>query len=136
MPQDVPILAGIHHVRLPVSDLARSVEWFSELLRYELDFPFKDGDRIIGWALLHPAGGPPLTLMHDPVRAVNCAGFQYFSFGMPDEQAIDAMAARLDQRGIAHGGVQKALAGVKLPFVEDPDGHLLGFYMIGPRDPK
>ena len=72
--------------------------------------------------------------MDDPQRAANCAGFPFFSFGMPDETAIETVLRRLDARGIVHGGVQKALAGVKLPGVLDPDGHLLGFYMIGPRN--
>lgn len=130
----VPVLAGTHHVRLPVRDVERSVAWYSDLLGYERDFPFNDGERVLGWALKHSAGGPALALIHDPVRAASGAGFAYFAFGMPDEQAIQALCLRLDARGISHGGVQKALAGIKLPFVEDPDGHHLGFYKIGPRD--
>jgi len=132
---DVPILAGTHHVRLPVRDVERSVAWYAELLGYERDFPFKDGERVLGWALKHPAGGPSLVVIHDPARAESGAGFPFFSFGMPDGEAIEAMRLRLDARGIVHGGVQKALAGIKLPFVQDPDGHLLGFYVTGPRDP-
>jgi hypothetical protein len=34
---------------------------------------------------------------------------------------------------VKHGGIQPALVGIKLPFVQDPDGHLLGFYVIGER---
>ncbi len=136
MNENIPTLAGTHHVRLPVKDLEISYQWYAELLGYEQDFPFRDGEHVVGWALKHPAGGPSIVLMHDPELAGASNGFPFFSFGMPNEAAIRDMAKRLDARGISHGGVQKALAGVKLPFAKDPDGHLLGFYMVGPRDVK
>jgi catechol 2,3-dioxygenase-like lactoylglutathione lyase family enzyme len=119
-------LAGIHHVRLPVADLARSFAFFSELLDYEREFDFPDGG---GWALRHAEGGPKLVLWVDPALAAATAGFPWFSLGLPSAQAVRALAAELDRRGISHGGVQPGLVEVKLPFVQDPDGHLIGFYV-------
>ena len=58
-PRDIPVLAGTHHVRLPVSDLERSIAWYSEMLGYEPDFPFMDGERVLGWALKHRPAAPP-----------------------------------------------------------------------------
>lgn len=126
-------LRGVHHVRLPVSDLERSVAWYVDLLGYQKDFPFRQDGHVVGWALRHPDGGPDLVLFADGDRARAAGGFPFFAFGVPDEAALRMIEARLDERGIAHGGVQPALTQVKLPFVEDPDGHLIGFYVVGER---
>jgi catechol 2,3-dioxygenase-like lactoylglutathione lyase family enzyme len=122
-------LSGAHHVRIPVSELETAVAWFADLLGYEREFPFKAEASVIGWALRHPEGGPSLALIEDPERARACRGFPLLAFGVPDEAAVRGIAARLDARGIPHGGVQPALVEVKLPFVEGPDGILFGFYV-------
>ena len=122
-------LSGAHHVRIPVSELETAAQWFADLLGYEKEFPFKNDGAITGWALRHMTGGPALTLIEDPRRAEACRGFPLFAFGVPGEAEVRRIAARLDDRGIAHGGVQPALVKVKLPFVEGPDGILFGFYV-------
>jgi catechol 2,3-dioxygenase-like lactoylglutathione lyase family enzyme len=126
----VTTLSGTHHLRIPVSDLETAVAWFADLLGYEKEFPFKVEGSVIGWALRHSAGGPSVALIEDPERARACSGFPLFAFGMPDEAAVRGIAARLDARGIAHGGVQAAIVKVKLPFVKGPDGILFGFYVM------
>jgi catechol 2,3-dioxygenase-like lactoylglutathione lyase family enzyme len=122
-------MSGAHHVRIPVSDLGAAIRWFADVLGYEKEFPFKLDGVIDGWALQHENGGPSLAVMTDPVRANACRGFPLLAFGVPDEATVGHIAARLDKRGIAHGGVQPALFKVKLPFVEGPDGILFGFYV-------
>ena len=32
---NAPVLAGIHHLKLPVTDLARSLEWYRSCLGYQ-----------------------------------------------------------------------------------------------------
>ena len=127
-------LAGAHHIRLPVADLERSFAWYGGLLGYQRDFDFKTDGRIVAYALSHPHGGPPLVLAHDPARAAAAAGLQGLALAVPDEAALRQLEALFDAHGVRHGGVQQALAGSKLPFVEDPDGHLIGFYMVGERE--
>jgi catechol 2,3-dioxygenase-like lactoylglutathione lyase family enzyme len=123
-------LRGIHHVRIPVTDLARSFAFYSEVLGYEREFDFPGEDGPSGWAMRHPDGGPNIVLWHDPELAVASAGFPWFSIGLPSARVAADLEAELNRRGIAHGGVQPAFVDVKLPFVHDPDGHLIGFYVI------
>ena len=51
--QDAPQLAGIHHVKLPVTDLARSWEWYQTLLGYRVQIEFVEQGQLMGYALEH-----------------------------------------------------------------------------------
>lgn len=126
----VPALAGIHHVKLPVTDLRRSIEWYGSRLGYRLAVEFVERGQLMGVSLRHPNGGPAFALRLSPEKAVASAGFDYFSIGVPDKDAIDALAARLDELGDPHGGVQFGGIGWVLPLLHDPDGHEVRFYTI------
>jgi catechol 2,3-dioxygenase-like lactoylglutathione lyase family enzyme len=123
-------LAGVHHVRLPVSDLAGSVQFWSDILGYEVNFEFPGEDGPPGIALKHTNGGPNLVLWLDPALAKLTSGFPWFAVGCRSAEEIYELKERLDERGIANGGIQDAFVQIKLPFVEDPDGHLIGFYVV------
>jgi catechol 2,3-dioxygenase-like lactoylglutathione lyase family enzyme len=125
---DAPALAGVHHLKLPVTDLARSLEWYRSRLGYEVQVEFVEKGRLMGYAMTHPNGGPTLALRLDPGRARAAAGFDYFSIGVPDKAAIDDLAARLTRLGESHAGVHWASIGWILPLVHDPDGHEVRFY--------
>ena len=94
-----PALAGIHHLKLPVADLARSLEWYRSRLGYQVQVEFVEQGTLMGVGLAHPAGGPDLGLRLDPDRARAAAGFDYFAIGVPDKPAIDRLARRLDELG-------------------------------------
>jgi catechol 2,3-dioxygenase-like lactoylglutathione lyase family enzyme len=125
---DAPALAGIHHLKLPVTDLATSREWYRSRLGYQLQIEFVEEGRLMGCALGHPNGGPPLALRLDPGRARAAAGFDYFAIGVPDKEAIDQLADRLNALGERHAGVHWASIGWILPELHDPDGHEVRFY--------
>jgi catechol 2,3-dioxygenase-like lactoylglutathione lyase family enzyme len=127
---DAPALAGIHHVKLPVTDLDRSREWYLSRLGYRVQMEFVEQGRLMGVALIHPNGGPPLALRLNPERARAAAGFDYFSIGVPDKDAIERLAARLNDLGEQHAGVHWASIGWILPELHDPDGHEVRFYTI------
>jgi catechol 2,3-dioxygenase-like lactoylglutathione lyase family enzyme len=122
-------LTGVHHVRLPVTDLECSYEFWRDVLGYEREFDLPGPDGPLGWALKHPAGGPNIVLWRDPERAAASSGFPWLAIGLPSSRDVVNLADELDRRGIQHGGVQDALVEIKLPFVRDPDGHLIGFYV-------
>jgi len=123
----VPRLDGVHHLKLPVSDLARSREWYESRLGYRLHIEFVERGELMGVALSHPNGGPELALRLDPVRAAAVAGFDYFSIGVPSEQGMHELAARLTALGEEHGGVHRTSIGWILR-LRDCDGHEVRFY--------
>jgi hypothetical protein len=89
----------------------------------------EDGVRM-GVAMTHPNGGPDLALRRDPDRARAAAGFDYFAIGVPGRDLIEALAAHLTKRGIAHDGVHRTPVGWVLLGVHDPDGHEVRFYTV------
>jgi catechol 2,3-dioxygenase-like lactoylglutathione lyase family enzyme len=125
---DAPRLDGVHHLKLPVSDLTRSRTWYESRLGYRLHIEFVEDGVLMGMALSHPNGGPELALRLDPVRAAAAAGFDYFSIGVPSEQQINELAVRLTSLGEKHAGVQRTTIGWILPYTHDPDGHEVRFY--------
>ena len=127
---DAPTLAGVHHLKLPVTDLPRAREWYLSRLGYRVVMEFVEQGRLMGYAMAHPNGGPPLALRLDPERARAAAGFDYFAIGVPDKDAIDQLAARLTELGEQHAGVHWASIGWILPELHDPDGHEVRFYTL------
>lgn len=125
-----PQLAGVHHLKLPISDLERSFTWYQRTLGYQRSIEFVEKGTLMGIGMSHPDGGPHLTLRLDPERARAAAGFDYFAFGVPDKATIEDLAARLDTLGERHGGVHFASIGWILPALHDPDGHEVRFYTM------
>src|SRR5690242_17087416 len=102
MTSTAPELDGIHHVKLPVSDLDRSRAWYESRLGYRLTTEFIEDGAVMGLALAHPNGGPDLALRLNPELAARAAGFDYFAIGVPTKEAIDALAQRLTALGEQH----------------------------------
>jgi catechol 2,3-dioxygenase-like lactoylglutathione lyase family enzyme len=126
----VPTLAGVHHLKLPVSDLDTSIAWYGRCLGYQVVIEFRSGGRRSGVTMTHPDGGPWLGLVLDPPRARAAAGFDYFSIGVPDRTSLEALAAHLTALGLSHAGVHFATVGWILPMLHDPDGHEVRFYSM------
>jgi catechol 2,3-dioxygenase-like lactoylglutathione lyase family enzyme len=127
---EVPVLDGIHHLKLPVTDLERSLGWYQDRLGYLVMKEFVEDGVLMGVAMTHPNGGPDLALRLDPDRARAAAGFDYFAIGVPGQAAIEALGALFTERGDAHVGVQRTPVGWVLPGVHDPDGHEVRFYTV------
>ena len=123
-----PQLDGIHHVKLPVRDLARSRAWYESRLGYRAVIEFVEQGKLMGIGMRHPCGGPEFALRLDPARAKAAAGFDYFAIGVPSKEAMEDLAARLTSLGEQHAGVHYATVGWILPLLHDPDGHEVRFY--------
>ncbi|WP_051791528.1 VOC family protein [Amycolatopsis jejuensis] len=124
----VPTLDGVHHLKLPVTDLDRSIAWYGDVLGYEVVVEFREHGRRTGVSMDHPRGGPGLALTLAPELARAAAGFDYFSIGVPDRARITELADELTRRGERHAGVHFATIGWILPGLHDPDGHEVRFY--------
>lgn len=124
----VPRLAGVHHLKLPVSDLGRSRAWYESRLGYAVAWEYVEDGQLMGLALGHPNGGPGLGLRLDPARVAGAAGFDYFAIGVPDRAGLEALADRLTALGERHGGIRPGPDGWVLPLLHDPDGHEVRFY--------
>ena len=125
---DAPALDGVHHLKLPVADLDRTEAWYSSRLGYRTNLQFTSQGRPTGLVMTHPAGGPMVSFVLSPERAARVNGFDYFSIGVPDKQALELLAQRLVELGDAHAGVHFATIGWILPGTLDPDGHEVRFY--------
>lgn len=127
---ELPALDGIHHVTLTVSDLDRSVAWYTETLGFtELQRVAVNG--MAKAMLTH--GGLLVTLTEHGEFAEPGAfserrtGLDHLGFAVPDRAALDAWAARLDALGVARGEVTRGRSGDLIAF-RDPDNIALEFY--------
>jgi catechol 2,3-dioxygenase-like lactoylglutathione lyase family enzyme len=127
---DAPALAGIHHLKVPVTDLARSPAWYRSRLGYTVEQEFTEEGQLMGYGLAHPNGAPRLALRLDPGHAGAAAGFDYFCLGVSGEPERDAHARRLTAQNEPRAGVHRASFGWILPALPDPDGGEIRFYTI------
>ena len=130
----------VHHLRLAVTDVQRSVAFYTELLGFEVAVgappPAEDEghDAIVdslqgGVILMH--GGMFVGLRpvdeeraaaadrFDPFRV----GLDHLSFQVPRRADLEAAMTLLDERGVEHGPIRE-LAPLGLSFLAffDPDG--------------
>src|SRR5262249_59190170 len=82
---DIPALAGVHHLKLPVTDLARSRDWYQTRLGYQVVAELVEQGQLMGYAMTHSNGGPALALRLDPDRARAAARCHYVVIGTPDK---------------------------------------------------
>lgn len=124
-----PELAGIHHVKIPVTDLARSLRWYREVFGFRVTIEFPDDDGVLrGVGGTMPGlGDAVVALRENPKAAQGCAGFDPVGFGIADRADAESWAAYLDTLGIRHSPVIEASKGWLLVF-NDPDGLELHLY--------
>ncbi len=121
-------LTGIHHVKLPVSDLGRSREWYERVLGYAVEWEFPDDDGVVrGVGGRLPGAGVPVALRQNAQAAGGNAGFDPVSFAIADRAAAEAWAAHFDSLGVRHSGVRSGTRGWVVDVV-DPDGLTVRLY--------
>ncbi|WP_199435522.1 VOC family protein [Qaidamihabitans albus] len=124
-----PPLAGVHHVKIPVTDLPRSVSWYERVFGFRTTFEFPDDDGVVrGVGGKVPGFGDTLVAFREnPAAAQGCKGFDPFGFAVRDRADIEAWAQYLDRLKIPRSPVIDASVGWLLVF-NDPDGLELHLY--------
>jgi catechol 2,3-dioxygenase-like lactoylglutathione lyase family enzyme len=123
------VLSGIHHVKLPVSDVARSRDWYVRVLGFETAMEFVEEGRVEGVALRRDGCQPHIALRHDPDRARALSGFDAIALLVPSRDDVSRWSARLDELGEPHGGLVRGHAGgAVLVGLHDPDGIEIRLY--------
>lgn len=123
-------MPAIAHVAVTVSDLAVSEPWYTKLLGVEpvLDEdtgPFRHIVYSVGNTLLGLHGFPDLAST-EPFNERR-PGLDHVAFGCANRGELVEWAARLDELGVAHGGVVDASYGSGLSF-RDPDNIALELF--------
>ena len=125
----------IHHMRLTVTDVRRSREFYTGLLGFEVivESPPPDdpaagetfkvlfggvvmmrGNLIMGLRPMAPAAD-----RFDPDRA----GLDHLSFGVPGREDLEQAIRLFDERGVTHGGITRLPSfGIDVLSFQDPDG--------------
>ncbi len=125
---------GLQHIAITVSDLDRSTQWYTRLFDADpvLDEDEEsgtfhhtvfllDGGMLFG---LHTHVGAETTEQADERRT----GLDHIGFALNGTTELEQWRERLDELGIAHGGIKKAGYGSGVSF-RDPDNIALEFFI-------
>jgi catechol 2,3-dioxygenase-like lactoylglutathione lyase family enzyme len=125
-------IAGLDHigqVKLPVTDLARSVDWYRRFLNLRLWVEIVEEGVVRGAGLFDPDRRFNIALRDRSVSASrpDLNGFDVVAFLPASRSVLDELAQRCDRLGIARSDIQDGPEGSRLD-VPDPDGTVLRFY--------
>lgn len=115
-----PAVAGLHHVRLPVSDWGASRDWYVAVLGFESFLDIEEEAGPVG-VLLRNHAGVLIGLHCDPVRSAALRGFSILGLTIRDRSDLKAWTSWLDLTGVVHSPILDGHLGwfVEVP---DPDG--------------
>jgi catechol 2,3-dioxygenase-like lactoylglutathione lyase family enzyme len=131
----VGAVSGLHHVKLPVRDVERSVEWYGRAFGFTRDWEAREDGELCGAALRLPESGLRLALRRDPERAAALAGCDTLCLAVGTHSDRDAVLDRLDEQGVHHRTPFAGRGGDAVD-VPDPDGHLVRLHTLcSPTNP-
>ena len=134
MPGQIPT-GPIHHLRLTVTDLKRSREFYTGLLGFDVAVESPPDDdpaaaetfKVLFGGIVMIRGGllmglrpmAPTGDRFDPDRV----GLDHLSFSVDSRAELDRAAELLDEAGVPHGQITSlASFGIDVLSFEDPDG--------------
>jgi catechol 2,3-dioxygenase-like lactoylglutathione lyase family enzyme len=133
-----PNFDGIHHLKVAVSDVRRSDEFYARALGAERIDGYDRYDaagRLTSVILEIPGLGTPFELRLNPTAAAAHAGFDPVTFSVDSRRDLEAWAAHFDSVGVRHSPLLAGGTGFLLVF-EDPDRLRLRFYTRETHGPE
>jgi catechol 2,3-dioxygenase-like lactoylglutathione lyase family enzyme len=128
--KDPPVaVVGLHHVRLPVSDVMRSRDWYTAVFGFESHLLVEEEDHVVGVVVGHRSG-LTLGLHYAPALAHALHGFCSVALSVGTVTDLAQWCTRLDTLGISHTAPAEGHLGwyVEVP---DPDGIIIQLHTIG-----
>ncbi len=125
-------MTKVLHVKIPVTDLQRSAEWYAELMDLVLTREFIEDGELRGAALHSPEGGFAFALRlrdHCSSQPI-LVGFDVVALHMATRGALTTLRQRCDRLGIRCTEIQDRAANEAVVDVADPDGTVLRFYWV------
>ena len=126
------MITGIHHIALTVTDLARSVEWYRDLLDLT-ELMGGDSDEVSFRLLADPASGLAIGLRQygagsgddfDEFRT----GMDHIAFGVESAEELAEWEARLEAAGVTYTPAAETPIGTVVVF-RDPDNIQLELWL-------
>lgn len=132
-------VGAIHHIRMTVTDVARSREFYTNVLGFQVaaEMPASTDDPLSAGLATALLGG--VVLMNGPVLFGLCpagpdyiaasdrfdehrVGLDHISFSVPTRDDLEAAARLLDEHGVPHGEIRDLPSfGIYVMAVRDPD---------------
>lgn len=123
-----PTLSGIHNVRIAVSDLAASTQWYEETFGLQNEVDFIEHGVHTGTSLLHPNKRARVILFQSRERAEQLSGFDPIAFEIPTLADLYEWHEHLTALGIEHKAPYQGHLGTVIPAIKDPDGIQIRLY--------
>jgi len=129
----VPTISGVHHVSLTVTDVERSVDWYSRLL--DMKPLFGGDDETVRWRVLHQPESNLVLAFRQYLQGAGSSdrfdelrtGLDHLSLGVSSHDELLAWQGRAEELGLPHTPVKETPAGSML-VVRDPDNIQLEFF--------
>ena len=124
MPNSIPT-ANVHHFRLTVSDVDRSVAFYTGVLNFRKLMDLNPGAFLSNGAVglgIGPFPDPPRAIKGDRFSE-NRIGLDHMSFAVPSRKALEDAVGVLDAHGVAHSEVKDLgeAFGIAILVFRDPD---------------
>jgi catechol 2,3-dioxygenase-like lactoylglutathione lyase family enzyme len=125
-----PALDGVHHTKIPVSDLALSLAWYERVLgavrRPEFDHHTNSGE-VYAHILEVPGLDHVVELRKAPKAAAALAGFDPVTYSVATRADLGKWIEHLDALGVGNSGELLGIVGWLLVF-QDPDKAVIRIY--------
>lgn len=121
----------ILHTCLNVSDVERSVEWYTENLDFEASWGFETPDGETVNRYVADDDGVEIQLSDTEKQNPSAAGDLWDHLAVKVED-VDAAFEDIDHHGVVEAPSDQPAAGARTAFIKDPDGHVIE--LIEPLD--